>query len=118
MAQFIFDWNDGTQDQIVIEGNPQGSGPVTIKSVNNLGVDRTKKVTFKTTDNKHQASLTINQSGLREQFNCTDGVFQVSEGDFLVFKSTSVVNGSIVLVNDKNEVTGLSRKSQKDYVRY
>lgn len=80
MAQFIFDWNDGTQDQIVIEGNPQGSGPVTIKSVNNLGVDRTKRVTFKTTDNKHQASLTINQSGLREQLIVLTECFKYLKG--------------------------------------
>lgn len=118
MSQFTFDWNDGTQDQLIVEGNPQGSGPVSIKSVTNEGVDRSKRITFKTVDGKHSANLTVNQEGLREPFNCTDGVFEVTEGDFNVLKSKTLRNGAIVVIDDVNDLTGLRRKTQEDFVRY
>lgn len=118
MSQFTFDWNDGTQDQLIVEGNPQGSGPVSISSVTNVGVDRSRKLTFKTTDGRHSANLTVTQVGLREPFDCTDGVFEVKEGDFNVLKSTTLRNGTIIVVNDVNDLTGLKRKSQGDFVKY
>jgi hypothetical protein len=79
-------WNDGTSDKITIS---QGtSGKVYISSSTCEGVDRTKVVTFKTSNNKASANLTVNQTGKREIFTTSGGGFLLSDGSsFNVLKS-------------------------------
>ena len=74
-------WTDGSDDKLTITNDFSGS-PLQVSSVVCEGLDRSMIVNFKTTVGSPivTAELVVNQTGLREVFNASDGSFLLSDG--------------------------------------
>jgi len=74
-------WTDGSDDKLTITNDFSGS-PLQVSSVVYEGLDRSMIVNFKTTAGSPivTAGLVVNQTGLREVFNASDGSFLLSDG--------------------------------------
>lgn len=81
----LIKWNEG-DGNIVATYNGSGDGTITFSSdVANEGIDRSQEVQV-ATDNIN-VSVTVNQIGLREIFNTTDGFTLADGGTFNVLKN-------------------------------
>ena len=74
-------WTDGSGDKLTITDDFSVS-PLQVSSVVCEGLDRSMIVNFKTTVGSPivTAELVVNQTGLREVFNASDGSFLLSDG--------------------------------------
>jgi hypothetical protein len=78
-------WSDGTNEKIAFDVT---NDYVSISTEPCEGVDRSIVATFKTSDGKASAKLTVNQTGKREVFAAANGEFLLSDGgSFNVLKS-------------------------------
>ena len=80
-------WDNG--DLLTLSYSGEGNGSISIVSVPNEGIDRSMTVVIATTKGSPVASqdIIVNQEGLREVFNASDGVFLLSgDSTFNVLK--------------------------------
>lgn len=83
MASITKTWSDGSGDVLTITPDTgNGNGTLQVSSVVCEGLDRSMIVNFKTTMGSPivTAGLVVNQTGLREVFNASDGSFLLSDG--------------------------------------
>ena len=79
-------WNKGEGYIVTSEGGA-GNASVAFSSIENVGIDREQDVKIATKEGVER-TLTVKQIGLREIFNCSDGVFALADGGtFNVLKS-------------------------------
>ena len=79
MSQFSVNWNDGSNNMLTFSAQVgDGDATVTISSVNNEGLDRSRKIYVSAGSVTRQ--LTVNQTGMREVFNASDGAFTTADG--------------------------------------
>lgn len=79
MASTVKQWTDG--DSVTFAYNGDGDGSVSVASDVNEGIDRSITIQVETTAGSPEVTqaVTINQIGLREVFNTSDGPFLLSD---------------------------------------
>lgn len=83
MASITKTWSDGSGDVLTITPDAgNGNGTLQVSSAVCEGIDRSMSVDIPTTAGSPDvtAVLTVNQIGLREVFNASDGSFLLSDG--------------------------------------
>lgn len=79
MSQFSVNWNDGSNNLLTFNAQAgDGDATITISSVTNEGLDRSRKIYVSAGSVTRQ--LTVNQTGKREVFNTTSGDFTTFDG--------------------------------------
>lgn len=72
-------WNEG-EGYITATYEGSGSGPASISSDRNEGIDREQSIKVETTDKRVSVTLVVSQEGLREVFEPLDGRFVLADG--------------------------------------
>ena len=83
MASITKTWSDGSGDVLTITPDAgNGNGTLQVSSAVCEGIDRSMSVDILTTAGSPivTAGLVVNQTGLREVFNASDGSFLLSDG--------------------------------------
>lgn len=78
MAEFIKEWTDGGSLSATYEGS--GDGSAIFSSDSNEGKDRNMTVTFVDQSGTIRIERLVSQSGRRQAFCCTDGIFLLVDG--------------------------------------
>jgi len=74
MATYTEAWGDGSGDSLTVNPNAgNGDGTIAISSATNEYCDRSK--TIKVSVGNINRTITVSQSGRREQLNASDGEF-------------------------------------------
>lgn len=85
MASITIPWATGGGG-ITLSYTGEGDGTVTVSSTANEGKDRAYEVTVSAGGGITARSVTVTQTGLRENMMVSEGVFSSSDGEFLVLK--------------------------------
>lgn len=72
-------WPDNSGDSLTVAFTGGGQGSITVSSDPNEGCDRTLDLSV-SADGADAASLTVTQTGRREEFRCADGDLALSDG--------------------------------------